>query len=538
VSTRSPARWSVATQTFVLQVGVAVLVVVAGLAGAWVQAQRAGDIEAIARTTAVAETVAATPAVIAAVQQPSPTTTLQPYAERVRVESGTDFVVIMSPEAIRFTHPDPSQIGKTFIGHTAEALAGGTIVEDYTGTLGPSLRVVKPILDNGRVVALVAVGIRRQTHGLGEEQLREMYEYYDAVLHAVTEGLIITDLDGRLRLANDEAVRLLDLPADAVGRRVSELGLAAPLAAALTDDAVHEDELHVTAARVLVLNRGPARWEGRLLGHVATLRDRTDLEELTGELDSARGLAEALRSQAHESANRLHTIVSLIELGHADRALAFATEELAVSQVLTDRVVGSVEEPALTALLLGKAAEAHERGIAFDLAPGAHWPADAAPTRDVVTIVGNLIDNALDAVADADDPSTRRVAFDARVEDGPSATDSGGPAPQRYAVLDVSDTGPGLPPGAVEDAFRRGWSTKEQGGAGRRGIGLALVAQTVERLGGQLSVSGPPGARFTVRLPVAAADAELGEPTESVPPTQGADPTQSTSATQATGATP
>ncbi|TQM57376.1 sensor histidine kinase regulating citrate/malate metabolism [Humibacillus xanthopallidus] len=583
MSTRSPARWSVATQTFVLQVGVAVLVVVAGLAGAWVQAQRAGDIEAIARTTAVAETVAATPAVIAAVQQPTPTTTLQPYAERVRVESGTDFVVIMSPDAIRFTHPDPSQIGKTFIGHTAEALAGGTVVEDYTGTLGPSLRVVKPILDNGRVVALVAVGIRksavgeqvraqlpgillaglvvallsglgmalvarrirRQTHGLGEEQLREMYEYYDAVLHAVTEGLIITDLDGRLRLANDEAKRLLDLPADAVGRRVSELGLAAPLAAALTDDEAHEDELHVTAARVLVLNRGPATWEGRLLGHVATLRDRTDLEELTGELDSARGLAEALRSQAHESANRLHTIVSLIELGHADRALDFATEELAVSQVLTDRVVGSVEEPALTALLLGKAAEAHERGIAFDIAPGAHWPPDVAPTRDVVTIVGNLIDNALDAVAEVGDPSARRVSFDAHVEerpttgqvpDGPAAA---GPSPQRYAVLDVSDTGPGLPPGAVEDAFRRGWSTKEAGGAGRRGIGLALVAQTVERLGGQLSVSGPPGARFTVRLPVVPAPTAVAQPAPAQPgqPSQLGQLGQPSQPSQPTGAT-
>ncbi|HET8987258.1 MAG TPA: sensor histidine kinase [Humibacillus sp.] len=560
MSTRSPARWSVATQTFVLQVGVAVLVVAAGLAGAWVQAQRAGDLEAIAQTTAVAETVAATPAVIAAVQRPSPTTTLQPYAERVRVESGTDFVVIMSPEAIRYTHPDPGQIGKRFLGHTKDALAGGTVVEDYTGTLGPSLRVVKPVIDNGRVVALVAVGIRksavgeqvraqlpgillaglvvallsglgmalvarrirRQTHGLGEEQLREMYEYYDAVLHAVTEGLLITDLDGRLRLANDEAVRLLDLPADAVGRPVGELGLSAALAAALTDDAVHEDELHVTAARVLVLNRGPAQWQGRLLGHVATLRDRTDLEELTGELDSARGLAEALRSQAHESANRLHTIVSLIELGHSDRALDFATDELAVSQVLTDRVVGSVEEPALTALLLGKAAEAHERGIAFDIAPGAHWPPDVAPTRDVVTIVGNLIDNALDAVAESDDPSSRRVAFDARVEDAETsgrASITPHEPPLRYAVLDVSDTGPGLPPGAVEDAFRRGWSTKEQGGAGRRGIGLALVAQTVERLGGHLTVSGPPGARFTVRLPVpdevrAASAAEATRPTE------------------------
>ncbi|MCU1535910.1 MAG: signal transduction histidine kinase regulating citrate/malate metabolism [Humibacillus sp.] len=536
-SLRGPARWSVATQTFALQVGIAVLVVLVGLAAVWVQAQRAGDKEAMARALAVAETVAATPDVIDGVQGSDPTAALQPYAERVRAESGTDFVVIMSPAAVRWTHPDPTQIGKRFIGHTESALAGGVVEEQYTGTLGPSARVVVPVEDAGRVVALVSVGIRtsavgeqvraqlpgilaaglvaallsglgtalvarrirRQTHGLGEQQLREMYEYYDAVLHAVTEGLLITDLDGVLRLANDEAVRLLDLPPDALGRPVSSLGLAPALTAALTDAATHEDELHVTAARVLVLNRGPALWQERLLGHVATLRDRTDLEELTGELDSARGLTEALRSQAHESANRLHTIVSLIELGHTDRALDFATDELAVSQVLTDRVVGSVDEPGLTALLLGKAAEAHERGITFDIGADASWPAGVAPTRDVVTIVGNLIDNALDAVAGQSAASGRRVSFDSRVEGA-------------YAVLDVADTGPGLPPGAVADAFRRGWSTKAQGPAGRRGIGLALVAQTVERLGGDLAVSGPPGATFTVRLPLPDAVATTEDP--------------------------
>ena len=534
----APARWSVAGQTFALQVLIAVLVVAAGLVGAYGQAQRAGDQQAIARALAVADTLAATPSVVTAVEGPDPSAVLQPYAERVRVETGTDFVVVMSRDAIRYTHPDPAQIGKTFIGHTEQALAGGVVEEDYTGTLGPSSRVVVPVQDRGKVVALVSVGIRkaavgervraqlpglllaglvaalltglgtalvsrrirRQTHGLGERQLREMYEYYDAVLHAVSEGLVITDLDGRLRLANDEATRLLALPPDAVGRRVADLGLGPALTTALTDEVTHEDELHVTSARVIVLNRGPARWEGRLLGHVATLRDRTDLEALTGELDSARGLTEALRSQAHESANRLHTIVSLIELGHTDRALGFATEELQVSQLLTDRVVGSVDEPVLTALLLGKAAEAHERGVAFEIEPGAHWPRDVAPTRDVVTIVGNLIDNALDAVVDeAGTPGTvrqeRHVCFDARVEGA-------------YAVLQVSDDGPGLPPGGVQDAFRRGWSTKEQGSAGRRGIGLALVAQTVERLGGDLAVTGPPGATFTVRLPVVASTAE------------------------------
>lgn len=526
-----------AGQTFALQVVVAVLVVAAGLTAAYVQAQHAADHEAAARATAVAETLASTPAVVTAVQGGDPTS-LQPYAERIRKETSTDFVVIMSPAGIRYTHPDPAQIGGTFIGHTAAALAGGTVVEDYTGTLGPSTRVVVPVRDHGEIVALVAVGIRksavgervraqlpglvlaglaaaalsglgtalvarrirRQTHGLGAQQLEEMVEYYDAVLHAVTEGLLITDRQGRLRLVNDEAIRLLGLPPDAVGRPVTELGLSEPLAGALTDDASHEDELHVTAARVLVVNQAPATWQGRLLGHVTTVRDRTDLEALTGELDSARGLTEALRSQAHESANRLHTIVSLIELGHTDRALDFATEELQVAQVLTDRVVAAVDDPALSALLLGKAAEAHERGLDLRIEPGTHWPPDVAPVRDLVTIVGNLLDNAFDAVGGS---AGERVVTIGAGTDG-AGTDGAG-TEGAYAALTVSDTGPGLPPGGVHDAFRRGWSTKAQGGAGRRGIGLALVAQTVERLGGTLEVSGPPGATFTVRLPLAPA---------------------------------
>jgi sensor histidine kinase regulating citrate/malate metabolism len=530
----------VAAQTFALQVLVALLVVGVGTVAAYAQAQRAGTQEATARATAVAETVANTPSVVAGVSSGTPGPQLQVFAEDVRHETHTDFVVVMSRDGIRYTHPDPAQIGGRFIGHIAAAQAGGTVVEDYTGTLGPSRRVVVPVRadDSADVVGLVSVGIRksavserlrgqlpalllaglaaallsgfgtalvarrirRQTHGLGERQLQEMVEYYDAVLHAVTEGLLLTDLDGRLRLANDEAVRLLGLPDDARGRQVADLGLSAALVAALTDGSPREDELHVTSARVLVVNKARAQWEGRSLGFVATVRDRTDLEHLTGELDSAKGLTEALRSQAHESSNRLHTIVSLIELGHPDRALAFATEELQLSQRLTDRFVGAVAEPTLTALLLGKAAQAGERGIDFRIADDAVWPQDAAPVRDVVTIVGNLIDNAFDAVTSAA-TGERRVEVSSRIEVAPQAPAGSGGS---HVVLSVADSGPGLPPDAVDEAFRRGFSTKEQGSAGRRGIGLALVAQSVARLGGQLEVAGPPGARFTVRLPLEA----------------------------------
>jgi sensor histidine kinase regulating citrate/malate metabolism len=522
---RSPGRWSVATQTFVLQVLVGVIVVAIGTGAAFVQARSAATHEATVRALAVAETVAESPQVVAAVAAGDPRHSLQPYAEDVRMETGTDFVVLMSRDGIRYSHPNPAQIGRHFIGHIAAAARGGRVVEDYTGTLGPSRRVVIPVEDGGRVVGLVAVGIRksavsdrlkgqlpglllaglaaallsglgtglvarrvrRQTHGLGESQLRSMVEYYDAVLHAVTEGLLLTDLEGRVRLANDEAVRLLGLPADAVGRPVAELGLAQPLVAALTDERPRDDELHLTADRVLVLNKARAQWEGRSLGFVATLRDRTDLENLTGELDSARGLTEALRSQAHESANRLHTIVSLIELGHPDRALSFATDELQLSQSLTDEVVGAADEPVLTALLLGKAAQASERGIEFRVSGNLVWPAGTAPVRDVVTIIGNLVDNAFDAVAEAE--GERRVSVDSVVRDG-------------VVVLTVSDSGPGLPPEAVDEVFRHGYSTKTGTAERRRGLGLALVAQAVQRAGGSLEVDGPPGAAFTVRLPV------------------------------------
>lgn len=527
-STRSPSRWSVATQTFVLQVGVALLVVTVGLAAAYVQARRAQTQEATSRAMSVARTVASTPAVVDALSSATPTAAVQDYAEDVRRGTGTDFVVVMTTEGVRYSHPDPAQVGQRFLGHIDAAVRGGEVVEDYTGTLGPSRRVVVPVeSDAGTVVGLVSVGIRRtalsravseqlpglllagaaaallsglgtglvtrrirrQTLGLGEEQLREMYEYYDAVLHAVTEGLLLVDQEGRLQLANDEAVRLLGLPEGASGRPLADLGLSPGLVAALSDGERREDELHVTDARVLVLGTAPAMWEGRRLGTVATLRDRTDLEHLTGELDSARGVTEALRSQAHESANRIHTIVSLIELGHVERALDFATDELAVTQQLTDDVVAADTEPALAALLVGKSAQASERGIDLRIAPDAQWPTGAVPVRDVVTIAGNLIDNAFDAVAGLPPGSERRVEVDARVDDD-------------HLVLEVADSGPGLPGAGVDAVVRRGFSTKGEGRAGRRGIGLALVAQTIDRLGGTLDVTGPPGARFVVSLPL------------------------------------
>ncbi len=333
---------------------------------------------------------------------------------------------------------------------------------------------------------LVSRRLRRQTHGMGEREITRMYEYYSAVLHAVQEGLLLVDADGRVQLVNDEARRLLSLDDDVIGRRLDDLGLAPGLVAAALGETPETDDLYVAGDRILVVSSSPAGWDGRDVGAVVTLRDHTELRSVTGELDAVRGLTDSLRSQTHEAANRLHTVVSLIEMGRPEDAVEFATNELEVAQRLTDRVVGAVGDPVVAALLLGKSAEAAERGVDLTVTGELPSPQSGAgvPARDLVTVLGNLVDNALDAVAGS---SWKRV-------DVVLSGDDGG------LNLTVGDSGPGLEDDAAAHALERGWSTKA-GGTGR-GVGLALVAQVARRHAGEVRVgrSSLGGAEFVVKL--------------------------------------
>ncbi|KOU83814.1 sensor histidine kinase [Streptomyces virginiae] len=518
---------SLAGQLFAMQV-LLVAVVVAGCAvfayaTARGQAEEAARRQAGAVARAVADSPSVREAVRGAARGSDPSAELQPYAQKVRVDSGVDFVTIMAPDGRRWTHPDPRRIGEPFMGNTAPALRGETFSETYTGTLGPSIRVVTPLEDEGRIVGLVSAGItvraisdrlgaqlsalvwvaggalalggagtyvvnarlRRHTHGMNAAELSRMYDYHQAALHGVREGLIMLDGQRRITLINDAGRELLGLPGDVTGTGAADLGLPAPLTGVLLADRPRVDEVHLTADRVLVVNSSPVAGGGRR-GTVVTLRDHTELQALTGELDHERGFTQALRSQAHEAANRLHTVVSLIELGRAQEAVDFATAELELAQALTDEVVTAVGEPVLVALLLGKAAQAHERGVELVVTADSRSLADLGglpPARDLVTVLGNLIDNAVDAVTAV--PGAR-IAVTLRPE-------------REELLLRVADNGPGLPEGV--DVFRRGWSGKGEG----RGLGLALVRQVAQRYGGAVLASQGPGggAEFTVRLPTA-----------------------------------
>jgi two-component system CitB family sensor kinase len=225
------------------------------------------------------------------------------------------------------------------------------------------------------------------------------------------------------------------------------------------------------------------------------VRDRTELQAVTGELDLVRGLTESLRAQNHEAANRLHTIVSLVEMGRADQAVAFATAELEVAQGLTDELVSAVDEPVLAALLLGKTAQAAERGIELEIVGGLPAELPIGP-RDLVTLVGNLLDNAFDAVALTRASTPQRVRIELAGDND-------------HLDLTVDDSGPGIAPDDRAHVLERGWSSKAQEG---RGLGLAIVAQVVSQHGGTLDVSSSPlgGARFAVGVRTLVPDPTTG----------------------------
>jgi len=561
---RSGSSWSLARRILALQAVTLVVVLGGLLAAVLIDSEAETERATGERVAAIASTVAQSPDVIDAVTADYPpgqditgaSAVMQPFATAVGASTDADFVVIMTPQGTRYTHPDPTQIGGTYLGSRDAALAGQVGIETYTGTLGPSVRAIAPVYDhNGQIVALAAVGVtvthvdeisrqrvgwllliglvalgvgfagslviaqwvRRQTLGMGPRELARLFTYYNAVLASVHEGMVLLDGQGRISSVNAEGRRLLGLGDGAIGMAPVDAGLPEHLSTLMTEPGDLTDELVLSADRVLVLTRRPVAVRGAVVGAVVTLRDHTELDALTGELDRAQSFSEALRAQAHESANRLHTVISLIELGETEHALSFAVSEMQTAQRLADRVLDGVGNPALAALLLAKSAQGAERGIELIVRPGSFLPPDAAPDHELITIVGNLIDNAFDILATVPSAEGQRrvtVAPDliGLTIQGAEGVGGGPPRPADeedgialdppYVRIVVTDNGPGLTESQAQAVFTRGWSTKTaRGPAGDRGLGLALVAQAVARCGGTVHAVPGPGARFVVGLP-------------------------------------
>jgi len=449
---------------------------------------------------------------------------VQREAERIREATGAEYVVVLYRRGVRWSHTDPRRIGGTVSTDPGEALAGHDVMEIDDGTLGRSARGKVPLRDDtGEIVGAVSVGIaydsvrarlihaipglfayaggalavgalaawlisrrvQRQTRDLAFSDIAALLAEREAMLHGIREGVVALDRAGRVRLLNDEAQRLLGIGEEAVGRSPDDALGEGRTADVLAGRVTGTDLLTVRGRRVLVANRMPTD-DG---GAVATLRDRTELDRLGRELDSTRGLIDALRAQDHEHANRMHTLLGLLELEMYDDAVEFVGEVVGDHRATSEQVTEKIRDPLLAALLVGKATVAAERGVALWVSDRTRLPDRLIDPRGLVTVVGNLVDNALDAVAGT---PLARVEVELRAEG-------------RTAVLVVRDTGPGIPPERRELIFTEGWSTKEPPAHRERGIGLPLVRRLAERQGGSARVAEADGggAEFTVVLPEA-----------------------------------
>jgi two-component system CitB family sensor kinase len=521
-------RWyaKLFTQTLALQLAVlaVVLVVIATAFSRFARTtleRQYGE-----RALAVAESVAAIPAVRELVSRPDSPAVLQPLAEEIRQSTGVSFVVIADERGIRRSHPNPDRIGQPVSTDPGPALQGVSDVYHQTGTLGPSVRGKVPIWsDGGQIIGLVSVGVltgaideaagrqlptlltmaggalalgalgswviarrvRRQTFGLEPGEIAALYENREAMLLGIREGVVGVDADGCVNLINREAVRLLDIDGDAVC-------LGEPLTAVVDSPRItqmveardpQQDVAVALGDRILLINAMPVQVRSEQAGTVITLRDRTELEDLVNELENAHSLVDALRAQAHEFSNTLHAVAGLIELGKGQDALAFITDQVAIHQGLTTAYRDRIGDPLLVALLLAKSAVASERGIAFRVDAESLDGVDITEPRRVLTVVGNLVDNAFDSVGGVR-YSGGRVDVALRA--------SG-------ADLDVrvADNGPGVAPEHLSTLFDAGFTTKDR--RLHSGVGLSLVRDVVGVGAGSISVSNDGGAVFTAVIP-------------------------------------
>ena len=548
---RRPARrrrfgWPqrVFSQVLLMQLAIAtgVTVLATGLFLAPLSAQL--DDQAMRRALAIAGTTASPRLAADLTATPfSARGPVQTEAERIRTSTGAEYIVVMDTRGVRWSHPDPAQIGRRVSTDPTDVLAGREVMEIDSGTLGRSARGKMPLRDaDGRIVGAVSVGIeydsvrdrllaaipgllayaggalaagalaaylisrrlQRQTHDLAFSDISALLAEREAMLHGIREGVVALDRNGSVRLMNDEAQRLLGVGPEAAGRPLDEVLGDGRTTDVLAGRVTGDDLVTVRGHRVLIANRMPTD-DG---GAVATLRDRTELERLGRELDSTRGLIDALRAQDHEHANRMHTLLGLLELEMHEEAVDFVTEVVGVHRATAEQVTEKVHDPLLAALLVGKATVAAERCVSLRITPDSLLPDRLVDPRELVTVVGNLVDNALDAAAGT--PGAR-IDVSLRAEG-------------RTVVLRVADSGPGVPEERRELIFAEGWSTKALPSHGKRGLGLALVRRLAERRGGTARVAGGPdgGAEFAVVLPDALAepdpetdpiDAHIGAPT-------------------------
>src|SRR6516162_3960691 len=535
VPLRRLLRQRLSTQVVIMMV--AILVVTLAVGFAVVQRDLNGQLnqQYEYRSLAVAQALASQPGLQQAVRAgdpggAGPHGVVQSMAMAAARDTGAAFVVVTNAAGIRYSHPNISLIGKPVWFPDSEPRSsesfrtGKPWMGVEHGTLGMEAVGKAPIFSRGQLLGQVSVGfltatvagqaaralpelaiyflvalalgvlaalglsrrLKRQTFGLELREIAALLQEREAMLHGIREGVLGYDKNERIVLANDLARQLLHLPPEFVGRPLRQVLPPGRLADVVTGEVEGTDLLVLHGDRVLVANRMPICHERRHLGWVVTFQDRTESEALKRQLDDAIGLTETLRAQSHEFANRLHTLVGLVELGRNDEAIQFVTDVSAARADLTERLQADIGDAKLVAMILGKVSLADERDVRLRVMDDSHIGAPISDVSQVLTVAGNLIDNAIDAAAQAPEPRWVELTIVAADQD---------------LLIRVRDSGPGVPHDMRETIFMDGVTTKSSTTGAQRGLGLALVRQVVESRNGMISVGHDNGAVFTAVLP-------------------------------------
>ena len=528
-------RQRLSTQVVIMMVAILVVTMAAGFAVVRWNLNRQLDDQYEQRSLAVAQSLASQPGLQQAVRTGGPGGigphgAVQSMAMAAMRSTAAKFVVVTNARGIRLSHPNSRLIG-TPVWYPDKDLPSSETFrtgQDWMGieqgTLGIEAVGKAPIFSHGQLIGEVSVGfltatvaghvartlvdlavyflavlalgvlaalglarrLKRQTFGLELREIAALLQEREAMLHGIREGVLGYDKNERIVLANDFARQLLDLLPEFVGRPLRHVLPPGRLADVVTGEIEGSDLLVLHGDRVLVANRMPIRQGHRHLGWVVTFQDRTESEALKRQLDDAIGLTETLRAQSHEFANRLHTLVGLVELGRNDEAIQFVTDVSAARADLTERLQADIGDAKLVAMILGKVSLADERDVRLRVTDDSHVGAPISDVSQVLTVVGNLIDNAIDAATQAPGPRWVELTIVAVEHD---------------LLVRVRDSGRGVPHDMREAVFMDGVTTKTSTTGARRGLGLALVRKVVEGRGGMISVGHDGGAVFTAVLP-------------------------------------
>ncbi|MEU2615495.1 ATP-binding protein [Micromonospora sp. NPDC007271] len=537
-------RRTLAGQLLVLQLAIIVVVLVAVAAVSLAQSAATFNRVEGRRVAALGEELAGNTLLRGWLNQPAPGEAIAPLLQNTLIRSGVTHVTVANEQGRVVSSTDPTLVGNPVVlGDPRVAQEGrswfGELEVDGTRQLVAQVPVLgdRKQENLGRYLGVVVVGeaspswserlvgassylltylgiacglgvvgswllarrIKRQTLGLEPREIAGLAEHREALLHGIAEGVIALDPQQRVTLVNAVGRRLLDLPEDCLGQSLRELrinGRLRDVLAGIGPEA--RDQVVVRRGRVLVMNRMTVRKDGRRLGSVTTLRDRTELARLEQELGSFRSTTELLRAQTHEFANQLHTISGLIQIGEHDEVVRYV-DALSRHRASLDLTVTSrIHDTAIAALLMAKSAVAAERRVELRISERTglnRLPAELS--ADVATVLGNLVDNAVEAVAGGQEAAGEAAEQPAWVEvelrqDAASVE------------IVVRDSGPGVAPELAQEVFTHGFTTKAAH-SGERGIGLALTRLVCHRRGGEVAVTNTAeGAMFTARMSVLA----------------------------------